>query len=83
MSESEVCPRCGSADLSILARSAVADAWTVHGCSRCAYSWRSTEPPRTSRRDVYPDRFKLSGTEIAAAPDVPPVPEAARRSSIR
>jgi transposase-like protein len=52
MSDSEVaCPRCASGSehskLQHAGREEGRLVWQVFRCERCAFTWRSTEPPRT------------------------------------
>ncbi|MFE7660999.1 non-oxidative hydroxyarylic acid decarboxylases subunit D [Streptomyces celluloflavus] len=68
------CPRCGYESLQLLYSSPVAGAWEVHQCRRCLYCWRTCEPDRRTRRDAYPESFKMTAEDIRDAPEVPAVP---------
>ncbi|MFI7385372.1 non-oxidative hydroxyarylic acid decarboxylases subunit D [Streptomyces sp. NPDC049813] len=68
------CPRCAFATVSHLAASPVPGVWDVLQCARCLYTWRTSEPARRTRRDAYPDLFKLTQADIDAAIEVPAVP---------
>lgn len=48
--------------------------WDVVQCGRCLYTWRTIEPARRTRRDAYPDSFKLTAQDIENAIEVPAVP---------
>ncbi|WP_307804663.1 non-oxidative hydroxyarylic acid decarboxylases subunit D [Streptomyces sp. VRA16 Mangrove soil] len=75
MSDNQVeCPRCAFESISRLATSPVPGVWDVLQCDRCLYTWRTTEPDRRTRRDAYPDAFKLTEADIADAIEVPAVP---------
>lgn len=52
--------------------------WTVHRCGLCGFVWRDTEPPAVRDAAHYPDRFRVTADDVAAAVDVPTVP--ARRT---
>lgn len=71
---STVCPRCANAELEHVHSSPVPGVWDVLQCRRCLYMWRTSEPARRTRRDDYPEGFRLSGKDIADAGDVPTVP---------
>ncbi|MFE5010932.1 MULTISPECIES: non-oxidative vanillic acid decarboxylases subunit D [unclassified Streptomyces] len=68
------CPRCAFEEISRLATSPVAGVWDVVQCGRCLYTWRTIEPARRTRRDAYPDSFKLTAEDIENAIEVPAVP---------
>ncbi|MFI1620366.1 non-oxidative hydroxyarylic acid decarboxylases subunit D [Streptomyces lydicus] len=69
-----LCPRCAHDAVGRLATSPVPGVWDVLQCHRCLYTWRTTEPARRTRRDAYPDVFKLTADDLAAAIEVPAVP---------
>lgn len=69
-----MCPRCDHDDLRKLADSPVADVWEVLQCTRCLYTWRTTEPDRRTSRDAYPRAFRMSQSDIDNAPQVPAIP---------
>ncbi|MEV1022119.1 non-oxidative hydroxyarylic acid decarboxylases subunit D [Streptomyces sp. NPDC050264] len=68
------CPRCAFGAVSLLATSPVPGVWDVLQCDRCLYAWRTTEPARRTRRDAYPDLFKLTPADIDNAIEVPAIP---------
>ncbi|MEU6388357.1 non-oxidative hydroxyarylic acid decarboxylases subunit D [Streptomyces sp. NPDC046939] len=68
------CPRCAFEAVSLLATSPVPGVWDVLQCDRCLYTWRTTEPDRRTRRDAYPDLFKLTQADIDDAIEVPAIP---------
>ncbi|WP_240437813.1 non-oxidative hydroxyarylic acid decarboxylases subunit D [Sciscionella marina] len=57
-----------------LAVSPVPGAGEVYCRARCGYSPRSTDP------DQYPERFRLTAEELAAAIEVPAIPPLRSRS---
>jgi vanillate/4-hydroxybenzoate decarboxylase subunit D len=69
-----ICPRCAFQTVEKLATSPVAGVWDVLQCQRCLYTWRTTEPARRTRRDAYPDAFKMTAADIENAIEVPAVP---------
>ncbi|WP_055589522.1 non-oxidative hydroxyarylic acid decarboxylases subunit D [Peterkaempfera griseoplana] len=73
------CPRCAHETIEQLFTSPVPGVWDVLQCGRCLYTWRTTEPARRSRRDAYPDNFKLTEADIDNAIEVPSVPPLASR----
>ncbi|WP_443077845.1 non-oxidative hydroxyarylic acid decarboxylases subunit D [Streptomyces sp. NBC_01450] len=56
------------------APSPVPGAWDVLQCGRCLYMWRTTEPARRTRRDAYPQEFRMTPADIDNAPEVPAIP---------
>ncbi|MDA3627949.1 non-oxidative hydroxyarylic acid decarboxylases subunit D [Saccharopolyspora oryzae] len=68
------CPRCGHTALDLLHTSPVAGCWEVYQCEQCLYCWRTSEPARRTRRDAYPESFKLTVDDIRNAPEVPTIP---------
>ena len=69
-----MCPRCGHEVLAKLADSPVPGVWEVHQCQLCLYTWRNTEPARRTRRELYPEEFRMTRADIDNAPEVPAVP---------
>ncbi|MER6980365.1 non-oxidative hydroxyarylic acid decarboxylases subunit D [Streptomyces carpinensis] len=69
-----VCPRCAHDTLEHVHASPVPGIWDVLQCVRCLYMWRTSEPARRSRRDAYPESFRMTGDDIEAAGEVPVVP---------
>ncbi|GAA2340817.1 hypothetical protein OKJ48_33140 [Streptomyces kunmingensis] len=68
------CPRCAFEAVGRLATSPVPGVWDVLQCDRCLYTWRTIEPARRTRRDAYPDLFKLTQDDIDSAIEVPAIP---------
>ncbi|WP_442941734.1 non-oxidative hydroxyarylic acid decarboxylases subunit D [Nocardia sp. NBC_00416] len=58
------CPRCAHETSGKLCTSPVPGVWVVLQCGRCLYTWRTTEPARSSRRDAYLDSFELTEADI-------------------
>lgn len=75
------CPRCAHTVIEHLFTSPVPGVWDVLQCGRCLYCWRTAEPDRRTRRDAYPDSFKLTVDDIDNAPEVPAVPPLSRPRS--
>lgn len=69
-----ICPRCAWETLNRLATSPVPDVWEVLQCARCLYTWRTSEPERRTRRESYPERYRMSQDDIDNASEVPAVP---------
>lgn len=69
-----ICPRCAEERVDKLASSPVPDVWDVLQCQFCLYTWRTTEPARRTRRDAYPEEFKMTQADIDNAPEVPAIP---------
>ncbi|WP_046212757.1 non-oxidative hydroxyarylic acid decarboxylases subunit D [Paenibacillus wulumuqiensis] len=69
-----ICPRCGSQHTEQVAASPVAGVWTVHMCSTCIFTWRSTEPEHITNPDKYLPAFKVDQADIPKAAHVPPIP---------
>lgn len=69
-----VCPRCAGEEIAALAHSPVPGVWTMLQCARCGFIWRTTEPARRSRREHYPESFRMTEADLADAPEVPAVP---------
>jgi hypothetical protein len=74
-SEPAECPRCAGGRLERLAVSAVPGSWSVWGCQRCWYSWRSIEPLVNSSAAHYPAEFRLTELDITSAENVPAIRE--------
>ena len=69
-----ICPRCAWETLNRLATSPVPDVWEVWQCARCRYTWRTSEPERRTRRESYPERYRMTQADIDNASEVPAVP---------
>jgi hypothetical protein len=69
-----VCPRCAHDIIETVTTSPVPGAWDVLQCGRCLYMWRTTEPARRTRRDAYPQEFRMTPADIDNAPEVPAIP---------
>jgi hypothetical protein len=76
---STVCPRCAYAELEHVHSSPVPGVWDVLQCRRCLYMWRTSEPARRTRREDYPEGFRLSVEDMANAGEVPTVPPLRRK----
>ncbi|MGW0792542.1 non-oxidative hydroxyarylic acid decarboxylases subunit D [Streptomyces sp. NPDC002911] len=74
MNSSALCPRCAYETVSTLFTSPVRGAWDVLQCHQCLYTWRTSEPARRTRRDAYPEQFKMTLADIENAIEVPAVP---------
>lgn len=72
---SSICPRCGHDHLQSLFASPVQDVWTVLQCTKCLYTWRTTEPLRRSSYDEYPEKFRMTDEKMAHAAPIPAVPD--------
>ncbi|MGW7087089.1 non-oxidative hydroxyarylic acid decarboxylases subunit D [Streptomyces sp. NPDC054871] len=69
-----ICPRCAYETIDRLATSPVPGVWDVLQCRQCLYTWRTIEPARRTRRDAYPEQFKMTVADIENAIEVPAVP---------
>jgi hypothetical protein len=69
-----ICPRCAHDIIESVTTSPVPGAWDVLQCDRCLYMWRTTEPARRTRRDAYPQEFRMTPADIDNAPEVPAIP---------
>ncbi|WP_329530475.1 hypothetical protein OG568_05055 [Streptomyces sp. NBC_01450] len=69
-----ICPRCAHDIIGSVTTSPVPGAWDVLQCGRCLYMWRTTEPARRTRRDAYPQEFRMTPADIDNAPEVPAIP---------
>lgn len=69
-----ICPRCDSDKVELLTKSPVGDAWEVHICNTCTFSWRNTESERVTNPEKYDERFKLTKEEIDGLGIIPPIP---------
>ncbi|MCX5395554.1 non-oxidative hydroxyarylic acid decarboxylases subunit D [Streptomyces sp. NBC_00102] len=74
MNSPVICPRCAFETIGTLATSPVPGVWDLLQCGQCLYTWRTTEPARRTRRDAYPEQFKLTLADIENAIEVPAVP---------
>ncbi|AKJ08852.1 4-hydroxybenzoate decarboxylase [Streptomyces incarnatus] len=68
------CPRCAHGDTEHIHASPVPGVWDVLRCPRCLYMWRTSEPARRTRREHYPEGFRLTEADLANADEVPAVP---------
>jgi vanillate/4-hydroxybenzoate decarboxylase subunit D len=78
-SESSACPRCSTGDARVVARSPRPGVWTMHLCTVCFYTWRSTEPDYTTRAEVLSPGFRIDPSRLRegrAMPEVPPLRDA-------
>ncbi|UOB08462.1 hypothetical protein MQE23_05090 [Streptomyces sp. HP-A2021] len=69
-----VCPRCAHQSVDLVFSSPVPGVWDVLQCPQCLYMWRTSEPDRRTRRDAYPEPFRMTAEDIRNAPEVPAVP---------
>lgn len=74
MADTVICPRCAHGTIEELFTSPVPGVWEVLQCGQCLYLWRTSEPARRTRRDAYPDSFKMTAEDIRNAPEVPAIP---------
>ncbi|MFD6531762.1 non-oxidative hydroxyarylic acid decarboxylases subunit D [Streptomyces sp. NPDC060184] len=74
MNSPVICPRCAFEKVGKLATSPVPGVWDVLQCGQCLYTWRTTEPARRTRRDAYPEQFRMTLADIENAIEVPAVP---------
>ncbi|GAA3853428.1 non-oxidative hydroxyarylic acid decarboxylases subunit D [Streptomyces sp. NPDC003631] len=74
MAASSICPRCAHETVETVFTSPVPGVWDVLQCRQCLYMWRTTEPARRTRRDLYPEKFRMTPEDIEAAIEVPLVP---------
>ena len=58
-SESSACPRCSTGDARVVARSPRPGVWTMHLCTVCFYTWRSTEPDYATRAEALSPGFRI------------------------
>ncbi|WP_265442932.1 non-oxidative hydroxyarylic acid decarboxylases subunit D [Flexivirga meconopsidis] len=72
--DNQPCPRCPDGTATVATVSPSGNIWTVYMCRVCHFSWRSTEPKRRTESALYPEAFRLTAADMAAAPDVPAVP---------
>ncbi|MFF9496001.1 non-oxidative hydroxyarylic acid decarboxylases subunit D [Streptomyces flaveolus] len=70
----DCCARCAHESIRTLYSSPVPGVWDVLQCDRCLYTWRTSEPSRRTRRDAYPEAFRLTQADIENATEVPAVP---------
>lgn len=70
----DCCPRCAFEAVDTLHTSPVPGVWNVLQCRRCLYTWRTSEPARRTRREAYPEQFRMTPQDIENAPEVPALP---------
>ncbi|GII59527.1 phenolic acid decarboxylase subunit C [Planotetraspora thailandica] len=73
-SHSSTCPRCAHGTVEKLFTSPVPGAWDVLRCPQCLYMWRTSEPARRTRRDAYPEAFRVTVEDIRNANEMPIIP---------
>jgi vanillate/4-hydroxybenzoate decarboxylase subunit D len=73
MADTTICPRCAHETVETVFSSPVAGAWDVLQCLQCLYMWRTSEPARRTRRDAYPEAFRMTAEDIENAPAMPAV----------
>lgn len=76
-----ICPRCAWESLDRLATSPVPEVWEVWQCTRCLYTWRTSEPERRTRREEYPERYRITQADIDSSSEMPAVPPLRARES--
>jgi hypothetical protein len=69
-----ICPRCAAEPIEKIFDSPVPGVWEVLQCRHCLYMWRTSEPPRRTRRDAYPEPFRMTAEDIETATEMPAVP---------
>lgn len=69
-----ICPRCGSENIEVIAKSPKDNVWEVFMCNCCFYSYRSTEPENRKSRSLYDERFKVDLEQVNSIGVIPPVP---------
>ncbi|WP_338060316.1 non-oxidative hydroxyarylic acid decarboxylases subunit D [Streptomyces atratus] len=69
-----MCPRCTFETVEKLATSPVPGVRDVLQTCQCLYIWRTIEPQRRTRRDVYPEQFKMTVADIKKAIEFPAIP---------
>ncbi|WP_406416227.1 hypothetical protein OH809_39745 [Streptomyces sp. NBC_00873] len=74
MADSVICPRCAHQAVERVFASPVPGAWEVLNCEQCLYMWRTSEPTRRTRREDYPEEFRLTPEDIANTAEVPSIP---------
>ncbi|WP_030622341.1 non-oxidative hydroxyarylic acid decarboxylases subunit D [Streptomyces sclerotialus] len=74
MADITMCPRCAHETIEQLFASPVPGVWEVLQCRQCLYCWRTSEPARRTRREAYPDSFRMTAEDIDNASEVPTVP---------
>jgi vanillate/4-hydroxybenzoate decarboxylase subunit D len=78
-SESSACPRCSTGDARVVARSPRPGVRSMHLCTVCFYTWRSTEPDYAIRAEVLSPGFRIDPSRLGegrAMPEVPPLRDA-------
>jgi vanillate/4-hydroxybenzoate decarboxylase subunit D len=76
-----ICPRCACSTVEQQYTSPVPGVWDVLQCQQCLYMWRTTEPARRTRREAYPEQFRMTVEDIENAPEVPTIPPLRRGRS--
>src|SRR3979409_1238764 len=75
-SKSSACPRCLTGDARVVARSPRPGVWTMHLCTVCFYTWRSTEPDYATSAEALSPRFRIDPSRLGegrAMPEIPPL----------
>ena len=68
------CPRCGSDETRVVARSPVEGVWRMFLCSTCFYSWRSTEPAYATTPEGIAPGFRIDPATLPLGKVMPAVP---------
>ena len=66
-SKSSSCPRCLTSDARVVARSPRPGVWTMHLCTVCFYTWRSTEPEYATNAEALSLRFRIDPSRLGEA----------------
>ena len=75
-SKISACPRCLTGNVRVVARSPRPGVWTMHLCTVCFYTWRSTEPDYATSAEALSPRFRIDPSRLGegrAMPEVPPL----------
>ena len=71
---SRECPRCGTKETQMVARSPVPGVWTMQLCPVCFYSWRSTEPDYATKASALAPDFRVDPKLLEEGKPMPAVP---------
>ncbi|MGH1553408.1 non-oxidative hydroxyarylic acid decarboxylases subunit D [Streptomyces sp. L7] len=69
-----ICPRCAHDTVDTVSTSPVPGVWDAPVRPLPLHVAHLTEPDRRTRREAYPDEFRMTPADIEAAPEVPVVP---------
>lgn len=68
------CPRCLSERVETVTVAPAGGVWEVRQCTRCWYTWRTTEPAARTTPELFPEEFRLTEQTIEDAPELPAIP---------